>query len=49
MALVAGDDKKRPLKALKKLGVDLIIGRPLEMDSTLTLISQALSIRKSSE
>lgn len=49
VALVAGDDKKRPLQALKKLGVDLIIGRPLEMDSTLTLISQALSIRKSSE
>ncbi len=49
VALVAGDDKKRPLQALKKLGVDLIIGRPLEMDSTLTLISQALSIRKPSE
>jgi len=49
VALVAGDDKKRSLQALKKLGVDLIIGRPLEMDSTLTFISQVLSIRRSSE
>ena len=49
VALVAGDDKRRPLQALKNLDVDLIIGRPLEMDSTLTLISQALSLRKSAE
>ena len=46
VALVAGDDKKRSLQALKKFGVDLIIGRPLEIDSTLNRISQALSIRK---
>jgi len=49
VALIAGDDKRRPLRALKKLGVDLIIGRPLEIDSTFNLISQTLSIRDSSE
>jgi DNA-binding NarL/FixJ family response regulator len=43
VALIAGDDQRRPLPALKKLGVDLIIGRPLEIDSTFNLISQTLS------
>ena len=49
VALIAGDDKRRPLRALKRLGVDLIIGRPLEIDSTFNLISQTLSTRMSSE
>lgn len=49
VALIAGNDKRKPRKALKKLGVDLIIGRPLEIDSTFNLISQKLSLRTSSE
>ena len=46
VALAVGDEKWRSSQALRKLGVDLVISRPLEMDRTLGLISQALSMRK---
>ena len=46
VALAVGDEKWRSPQTLRKLGVDLVISRPLEMERTLGLISQALSMRK---
>jgi CheY-like chemotaxis protein len=46
VALAIGDETWRSPQTLRKLGVDLVISRPLEMDRTLGLISQALSMRK---
>ena len=46
VALAVGDEKWRAPHAFRKLGVDLVISRPLEMDRTLAFISQALAMRK---
>ncbi|UCF85188.1 MAG: hybrid sensor histidine kinase/response regulator, partial [Desulfobacteraceae bacterium] len=46
IALAVGDEKWRAPHAFRKLGVDLVISRPLEMDRTLAFVSQALAMRK---
>ena len=45
IVLVSDDEKGRSQNLLKDLGADLVIGRPLDADKTLSLVSIALASR----
>jgi hypothetical protein len=46
IVLVSDDEKGVSQNLLKDLGADLVIGRPLDADKTLFLVSTALASRK---
>ncbi len=48
VTLVNAVEEKGRSRALKKIGADLVIGRPLDMDRTLSLISGVLATRSKS-
>jgi len=48
IVVVNAGEEKVPPRTLKKMGVDLVIGRPLDMDRALSLISGVLATRSKS-
>ncbi len=48
IVLVNAVEDKGGVRTLKKMGADLVIGRPLDMDKTLSLISGVLATRSKS-
>ena len=45
ITLVNADEAKERSRAIKKIGADLIIGKPLDMDRALSLISGVFAKR----